>query len=109
MHGENINGIEIKYDKKSCQTDNLYIETAEKSDAANPNYVPSGIFKDDNSWAYAIGDYVRIYVFSIKQLRFLYHRDVYKRVETPTSQGFLLPLKSAENWSLFILKERETI
>jgi hypothetical protein len=55
--GESMAGIEIKFDKEMCKSGNVYFETAEKSDPANRDYVPSGIYRSDNTWIYAIGDY----------------------------------------------------
>ena len=52
--GENKQGIEIKFDDLYKKTGNLYIEIEEKSNPQNPNFVPSGIFRNDNSWLYLI-------------------------------------------------------
>jgi len=88
--GENMAGIEIKYDRLFRKTGNLYIETAEKSNPANHEYYPSGIFRKDNTWLYVIGDYQTIHVFSKKQLQQV--RDRYEQKTTPTSIGYVLPL-----------------
>lgn len=94
--GENKAGIEIKNDMNFRKTGNLYIETAEKSDPNNKDYFPSGIFHDDNTWLYLIGDTDKIFVLSKKQLRVLFAAKKYREVETPTSRGFLLPVSDAE-------------
>jgi len=94
--GENKAGIEIKNDNNYKKTGNLYIETAEKAYEREGNYVPSGIFRNDNSWLYLIGDLDRIFILSKKQLVILSNLNKYKIVETPTSQGFLLPVTDAE-------------
>lgn len=91
--GENKAGIEIKFDRKFRETGNFYIETAEKADPKNKNYVPSGIYRNDNTWLYLIGDYQTIYVFSKEQLKKC--SDKFRKVETPTSKGFLLPVEKA--------------
>lgn len=96
MVGENKAGIEIKNDDKFQKTGNLYIETAEKSDANKANYFPSGIFRTDNTWLYCIGDLKRIFILSKKQLVLLSNAKKFRAVETPTSQGFLLPVAEAE-------------
>ena len=93
LGGENKAGIEIKFDRKFRETGNFYIETAEKADPKNKNYVPSGIYRNDNTWLYIIGDYQNIYVFSKEQLKKV--KDKFKQVETPTSRGFLLPVEGA--------------
>ncbi len=95
MIGENKAGIEIKNDQKFRETGNLYIETAEKSNSSNSSYMASGIFRNDNTWLYIIGDYETIYVLSKRHLQFV--MDKFKKVETPTSRGFLLPIEYVES------------
>ena len=96
--GENKCGIEIKNDMKLKTTGNLYIETKEKSHEENINYVPSGIYRNDNSWLYIIGDYDDIYILGKKQLKTIHKARCEKQnpdfrvVTTPTSIGFLLPV-----------------
>jgi len=91
--GENKAGLEIKFDERLEETGNLYIEIAEKSNPDNENYVSSGIYRKDNSWLWAIGNYQFIYIFSKKYLKLLYVSKRYQEVEnkTKTSRGFLLP------------------
>jgi hypothetical protein len=96
-NGENKCGFEIKFDDKVKDTGNLYIEIAEKSDEKNINFIASGIYRNDNTWLYIIGDYSKIFIFSKKQLRMVFERkNAFKNVETKTSRGFLLPAKYAE-------------
>ena len=101
---ENLLGMEIKFDDRFAETGNLYIETHEKSDPARPNYVPSGINRDDESWLYGMGNYNEFFIFS---KRFL--KSVDAAVETrqwpgvvrkqiATSKGFLLPKEFAVKW-----------
>jgi len=107
--GENKAGLEIKFDDKMKHTGNLYIETAEKSNAWIQNYTDSGIFRNDNTWLYVIGDYSTIFIMGKKQLRIIFHNiDQYRekglvKKETPTSQGFLLPVVFARKH--LVLKE----
>lgn len=96
--GENMLGAEIKRDGLFRQTGNLYIETAEKSHPTKYSYVPSGIHREDNAWLYVIGDEKTAYIFSTKYLRKLEGR--YKKVEKPTSRGYLLPIGEAEKYCL---------
>lgn len=96
--GENMLGAEIKRDGRFRETGNLYIETAEKSDPRNGNYVPSGAFRKDNSWLYVIGDEATIFVFSTKYLQMLQGR--YRQAKTPTSIGFLMPIEDADKYCL---------
>lgn len=93
--GEGRSAIEIKYDGRMAETGNVYIETAEKSDPKNMEYEPSGIYRDDNTLFYIIGDYSRVFMFSKKQLKQVEHR--YKRVNKKTSRGFLIPVENAES------------
>lgn len=94
--GENKAGIEIKFDRKFRETNNIYIEVAEKSDKNRQEYVPSGIFRDDNTWLYVIGDYQTIYILSKRQLIRVYEWHKYREVTTPTSKGFLIPVCDVE-------------
>jgi hypothetical protein len=96
--GENPQGIEIKHDKKFNDTGNLYIEIGEKSDPERPEFVRSGIYRNDNSWLYSIGDYNTIYIFSKSLLQHLYEADKFREVKTQTSVGYLLPLADANKY-----------
>jgi len=91
--GENLQGIEIKYDQRFRDTQNFYIEMAEKTNARNRNYIPSGINRIDNTWLFLIGDYDGFYIFSKRLLIYLESIKPYRHVETATSQGFLLPIE----------------
>jgi hypothetical protein len=100
-HGESMSGIEIKHDMLMKNTGNLYIEVAEKSNANLPDYTPSGIMRNDNTWLYLIGDYEQAFLFSKHQLKTLYAdernysiRGIRKK-QTPTSIGFVYPIDSA--------------
>jgi len=96
--GENKAGLEIKFDRNWIKTGNLYIEIAEKSNANNLNYIDSGIFRNDNTWLYLIGDYTKIFILSKKFLKILFEKKKYREVSNCTSKGFLLPVKDAEKY-----------
>lgn len=96
MIGENKAGFEIKNDCQFRKTNNFYIEISEKSNADNREYVASGIYRNDNTWLYIMGDTETIYIFSKKQLQILHSSHKYRTVQTATSTGFLLPVKDAE-------------
>jgi len=98
LKGENKQGIEIKFDDKYKDTGNIYIEIAEKSNPINKNYVNSGIFRNDNTWLYLIGNYDEIYIFSKKHLILMYNSKKYREVITVTSKGFLVNKKDADNY-----------
>ena len=91
-------GAEIKRDGNFRKTGNLYIETAEKSHPDNKNYVPSGIFRKDNSWLFVIGDEETLYIFATKYLQRL--SDRYKEVIKTTSIGRLMPIAEAEKYCI---------
>jgi hypothetical protein len=103
--GENSGGIEIKFDDKLERTGNLYIESAEKSHPGNAYYVPSGIYRLDNSWLYAIGNYKTVYLFVTRHLRWLHERQRFAEIQTPTSRGFLLPEIVAKKYAARILSQ----
>lgn len=96
--GENMLGAEIKRDGRFRETGNLYIETSEKSHPDNFAFVPSGIYRPDNSWLFVIGDEQTVYIFSTKYLTMLEQR--YHKVEKPTSKGFLMPIDEAEKYCI---------
>jgi hypothetical protein len=96
--GENRQGFEIKFDDKYKTTGNIYIETAEKSNENNLNFVSSGIYRSDNTWLYLIGNYEEVFIFSKKHLILIHNLDKYKNVETKTSKGFLIPKQVCEKY-----------
>ncbi len=96
MIGENKCGFEIKFDDKTKETGNIYIEVSEKSNPINPEYIASGIYRNDNSWLYIVGNYEKIFIFPKNYLRMLHDKKKFKEVQTPTSKGFLIPAKQAE-------------
>lgn len=103
--GENRAGLEIKLDRKFRQTENLFIELAEKSHESNAEWKPAGCLAQDNSWWYAIGDYQGFYLFGKQLLSRLHERkgaigeDHYAHVETKTAKGFLLPIADADRYA----------
>lgn len=98
--GETKQGFEIKFDDKFEKTGNLYIETSEKTNPKNANFVKSGIYRDDNTWIWLIGNYKEIFIFSPKYLRKIHKKKNYREINTLTSTGFLIPKKDIENYCL---------
>lgn len=97
--GESASGIEIKYDKRMAETGNVYIEVAEKSNPSLPDYSDSGVYRNDNTWLYLIGNYENALLFSKNQLRQCIESDEawrsqkgITRRETPTSRGYTFPI-----------------
>lgn len=96
-YGENKEGIEIKNDLIMERTRRIWIEVAEKTNKDNLEFVPSGIYRGDNSRRYLIGNYQEIYIFKIEVLRQAYQNgDYYMLKANPTSKGFLLTIEQAE-------------
>lgn len=104
--GESRTGVEIKFDEKFSATGNLWIEIAEKAYPRGGNYVESGIYRNDNTWLYCIGNYDTIFFFSKTLLRGLYESGKWSRLEnsTKTSLGFLLRSAEAERYAATILR-----
>lgn len=109
--GESRTGAEIKHDKNMETTGNLYIEVAEKARPRPGPYAPSGIMREDH-WLFIIGNYDMIFVFPRKLLLGLHKVKGsnngwrYRRVETATSQAFLLPIEDGRKYAALILEPR---
>ena len=108
LRGENKQGIEIKYDAVHNKTGNFYIEVAEKSAPDNPRYVQSGIYRDDNTWLYIIGDYETLYIFGKSFLCNLHKSGKCEEKQISTSKGFLLTQKQADKYAIKILEVDDT-
>ena len=104
QYGESVQGIEIKYDKQSEKTGNLYIEVAEKTNPNRESYMPSGIMRDDNTWLYIVGNRTSAFVMGKKYLRNMYFQARSRSMngvelkETPTSQGMIIDIETARKW-----------
>ena len=102
--GENLQGFEIKYDARctgdrgTTATNQLSIEIAEKTRADNSKFVPSGIYRNDNSWLYIQGNFKTFWIFSKKLLILLHFSRRYKEHELPTIKKFYLPLEDADSF-----------
>ena len=99
--GENLEGIEIKFDNKKNIYKNIYIELQEKTNENNMNWVNSGILRKDNTHSWIIGDYQEAFIFWKFHLKQLYENNLYlKEVITKTSRGFLLNTEMQNKYSL---------
>ncbi len=99
LKGENMNGIELKLDRKI--KDRLLIEYQEKSKANNEFWVDSGILKKDNSYLYAVGNEGQIWLLPRKVLVRLFNlyshgSPVYTRGSSATGRWYYLPIEEAD-------------
>jgi len=106
--GESKTGCEIKFDMKYEKTGNLYIETGEKAEPREGDYFPSGIYREDNTWLYIIGNYERIFYCPKNILQILHKTGKYRQVEndTKTSIGFLVPEKRMWKFSATVAEPK---
>jgi hypothetical protein len=103
--GESKTGAEIKCDEQFARTGNLWIEIEEKARPRPGAYVPSGIYRSDNTWLYIIGDYDHVFIFQKTLLQLLHRSDRWRVFAngTATSRGFLLSATDATKWAAAIL------
>lgn len=106
--GENLAGFEVKYDRKFAQTRRLFIETAE-CPRPGMKLAPAGIYADDNSWMYVIGNRSILFLFAHSTLRFLHELKLrgawrFERTEIPTARGFLLPESAARRFAARVIE-----
>lgn len=102
--GENKQGIEIKLDRDILRTGNVSIEIAEKSKAANLEFIPSGIYRSDNSWLYIQGNWDIVFIFAKNILRLLHKSRRYKVDTLPTLKRFLLPIDEARKYASKVME-----
>lgn len=107
--GENRQGVEIKLDNRCTETGRMSIEIAEKSKASNWEFVPSGIYRRDNTILYIQGNYNLYAIFSKKFLISLHKKDIYEEHESPrnnpTVRAFFLPLPAVEKYAIKVVKK----
>ncbi len=102
--GEGPTRVEIKHDEKYAETGNLWIEVAEKAHPRPGDYVPSGIYRDDNAVMYIIGNYDIIFVFAKAHLQKFAACGIYPIIpnRTKTSRGFLLCAAEAKEIAMAV-------
>ena len=110
--GESLQGYEIKYDARStgdctyynCNaTNNVAIEVEEKTNVNNKNWIKSGIFREDNTTHYLIGNYHGCWIIEKRILRKLYHLKLYPIVETlSTIKSMLIPIDKMDSHSIHV-------
>ena len=98
--GENLQGLEIKYQGRMEEYKSLYIETHEKSHKDNENFVKSGIYRKDNTWLWMTGDWDVAFLIPLNKLKMLYETGEMRTLDSETSKGFVLPLDLAEKYCI---------
>ena len=101
--GESLSRIEIKQDKRAKETGNLYFETHERQISNKGEYVESGILRKDNTIFIIIGDYEKLFMFSKKQIQHLVLNCNFKKVQTETSIGYLIPISYFEQHNKLVI------
>lgn len=94
-YGESMTGIEFKLDRKFRDSGNLFIETAETYHA-RVQKKPAGIYHETDPWLFVVGDFSTFWVFATRCLQRQKESGNYREVVTPTSDGFLLPVTTAD-------------
>lgn len=103
--GESFTGVEIKLDRRCTETGRLSIEVAEKSRADVAVWTPSGIFREDNAWLYAQGNYQVLYVFAKNWLRRYFDEKCPPTAESyGTVRKFYLPTELAERFAAKVFR-----
>ena len=113
--GESDVGIEIKYDKRSRETNNFYIEYQERMWNTS-SWVDSGILKDDNSRFFLYGTMSGYVIFERETLLDYYERlmdgeripgiILVREQQHQTSKGFIL---KPEVWQDITLSVEQVI
>ena len=99
--GEGPSGLEVKFDRKSRETHRYYIEFAQCSRSLGWRWVPSGLFKEEPTWLWAVGTQELFYVIHRATLSELYFEGVYdirkceKDNDTHT-RGYCLPMRDMD-------------
>ena len=105
--GESAQGVEIKLDSRCTETGRLSIEIAEKTTDLNKPWIPSGIYRSDNTWLYVQGNRHIVFVFPKNVLLMLHKSGKYEEAETLTVKKFYLPMKLAERYAAKVLRHKD--
>lgn len=103
--GEGYQGFEIKLDRRSEKGENLLIEIGERKSKDSEHWVDSGIYRNDNTDFYIVGNYKFFYVFDVKVLRKIHKNgDFLCHKETKTGKFFLIKKENIEKQLSYICK-----
>lgn len=98
--GENLQGFEIKLDRRCTDTGRLSIEIAEKTRAEQVDWFPSGIYRDDNSWLYIQGNGQILFIFAKNWLRRWHKHYGGECTPTPTIKAFYIQFEVAKEHAI---------
>lgn len=99
--GESVQRCEIKLDNRCTETGRLSIEVQERT-SIQSKWVPSGIYRDDNTVFYIQGNWARLFLFAKKTL-IDYHQNTFggEYEEGPaTIRKFYLPISEAKDLAI---------
>jgi len=98
--GESDSKTEIKHNHKYSKTGNLFIEIDKLT--KHGEWIKSGIYREDNSRWYLIGDRNKFWLFKKEILKKEFGNNHYSKIPGylpgfafPTSHGYLLPIEKA--------------
>ena len=101
--GESVQGWEVKLDNRFTDTGRLSIEIAEKTARGNSNWIPSGIYRNDNTCGYIQGNYQYFYFFHKDDLINLHKTRRYIEDEyNGTIRKYYLPISDADKYGIKI-------
>jgi hypothetical protein len=101
-NGESLLGLEMKYDRMSLTTGNLFLEVAERSYPPGGPFVLSGVMNDNNPLFYGIGNERVLYVFSVRTLRKVI--TIYQDVHFPITEANLCKANGLYQTRGFLMK-----
>lgn len=107
--GENLQGFEIKMDRRCSETKRLSIEIAEKSRADVGVWTPSGIYRTDNTWLYIQGNYDILFVFAKNMLVGLHKSGKWQEHQLPTIRKFYLPFSAARRYAAKVFGDQSSM
>jgi len=95
--GEGVQPFEIKLDNWCTTSRRLSIEIAEKTRADNPNWIPSGIMREDETLFYIHGNKETFWIFFKKHLTYIFEHEAPEVFESRgTIRKFYIPIERAD-------------
>ena len=103
--GENPQGIEIKFDSWCSKSSRLSVEIAEKTRTDQMDWIPSGIYRNDNTWIYIQGNYEIVFIYQKSILKMLHSSKKFnwKEKEENTVRTFYVPFDLAKKYAAKVI------